>query len=77
MTKQEYDAACKIRRAYRSYCLRATINARIMNRSEIRYGKERLKSSILKSLSMANKALNDVPVFNEGDGDTDYKEVAI
>ena len=57
MTKQEYDAAIKIRRAYQSYSLRATIAARIMNRVQIKYGKERLKSSILKSLHIADFAL--------------------
>ena len=70
MTKQEYDAAIKIRRAYQSYSLRATIAARIMNRVQIKYGKERLKSSILKSLHIADFALQDVETGS-------FKEVQI
>ena len=70
MTKQEYDAAIKIRRAYQAYTLRATIAARIMNRIQIKYGKERLKSSILKSLHIADNALKDVETGS-------FKEVVV
>jgi hypothetical protein len=57
MTKQEYKAALKIRKAFLAYSLRATIAARIMNRSKIIRGKEQLKDSIKQSLNMANYAL--------------------
>ena len=70
MTKQEYDAAIKIRRAYQAYTLRATIAARIMNRVQIKYGKEQLKSSILKSLHIADNALKDVETGS-------FKEVVV
>ena len=68
MTKQEYTAALKIRKAFQAFSLRATIAARIMNRSKIIRGKERLKISIKESLNIANKAL---------DQDEEFKEVLI